>query len=523
MAYLGLARKYRPQRFEDLVGQEVVVRVLKNALQTGKISHAYVFSGPKGVGKTSTARILAKALNCLDPQNRPCDSCLSCASIKEGRAMSVIEIDAASHTSVENIRELRENVRYASAEGTYKVYIIDEAHMLSQAAFNAFLKTLEEPPPHVVFVLATTEPRKIPITVLSRCQHLQFRRIPQEVIYERLKHICRSEGIGATDEALELIAQNSEGSMRDALTLLDQVSSFSDSITVEDVKLLLGATDYRTLLELAEMVIGGEKKGLIEKIEELNSRGTDFKVLIRDLIFFFRDFLVQRVSGEPLRKAEPSYGKTLERLSQRTSDEHLLVLLRELINAESSIKHSLFPRIIFEVTLLRLSMLSYLADIDRKISSIKRQQQAVIENREFKDESKIESSSCEVGSPSSEELSQGWARFLEKLESEKPLLLSKLSKAEVSFREGKVVLCFNGGAHVFAESIRSSLSELEETLNEFVKGAKIVITEKEAVRKDFMAEALRNPVVKETLELFDGRIYKITPKRGGGDVKENAR
>lgn len=290
MAYLGLARKYRPQNFSDLIGQNVVVKILQSSLQTGKISHAYIFSGPKGVGKTSTARILAKALNCTDPDNKPCNNCPSCIAIKEGKAMSVIEIDAASHTSVENIRDLRENVRYASAEGFYKVYIIDEAHMLSQSAFNAFLKTLEEPPPHVVFVLATTEPRKIPLTVISRCQHLQFRRISVNLIKERLQFICHEEGINATEEALYDIALNAEGSMRDALTLLDQITSFTENITQEDVRLLIGGTDTQTLYDLMNYVIEGKRSDIILNIEKLNDAGTDFKLLTRDLIFFLQKY-----------------------------------------------------------------------------------------------------------------------------------------------------------------------------------------------------------------------------------------
>lgn len=521
MAYLGLARKYRPQKFEDLVGQEVVVRVLKNSLQTGKISHAYVFSGPKGVGKTSTARILAKALNCLDSQNRPCDSCLSCSSIREGRAMSVIEIDAASNTSVENIRDLRENVRYASAEGNFKVYIIDEAHMLSQAAFNALLKTLEEPPPHVIFVLATTEPRKIPLTVLSRCQHLQFRRIPIETIKAQLKFICTNEGIDAEEEALELIAQNSEGSMRDALTLLDQISSFSERITIEDVNLLLGTTDQKILLELAEMTIRGERERLIEKIEELNDRGTDFKILIRDLLMFFRSFLVSKITKDFRRYSKESQVRALEKLSQETSEEHLIVLLRELINAESSIKYSLFPRVIFEITLLRLSMLSHLAEIDSKINQLKREPSVEVLSENKKAESKSEDLRVKENLSKNYgdfDLSQGWSKFLERLEKENPILFSKLIRAEVGFDREKVKLTFNGGAHLFAESVRESIPEIEKNLKEFIPDVKIVISEKETSKKDIRNDALNNPIVKQALELFDGRIYKITPKKGGGDV-----
>ncbi len=259
MSYLVLARKWRPKTFDELTGQEPIAGILKNAILNNKVAHAYIFSGPRGVGKTSTARILAKALNCVQgPTTEPCGKCPSCVAVADGSSMDVTEIDGASNTGVDNIRDLRERVRYASYGGGYKVYIIDEAHMLSTAAFNALLKTLEEPPAHVIFVLATTEPKKIPATVLSRCQHLPFRRISTQRIKERLRYISGEENLRIADSAFEMIARAADGSMRDSLTILDQIASFSEEISSEDVKDLLGFTDMQTLSHLAEAVIARE-------------------------------------------------------------------------------------------------------------------------------------------------------------------------------------------------------------------------------------------------------------------------
>ncbi len=516
MSYLGLARKYRPQKFSDLIGQEIVVKVLENSIKNNKIAHAYVFSGPKGVGKTSTARILAKALNCKDLLNRPCDNCSSCIAIKEARAMNVIEIDAASHTSVENIRDLRENVKYASAEGGYKVYIIDEAHMLSQAAFNAFLKTLEEPPMHVVFVLATTEPRKIPITVMSRCQHLQFRRIPINFIRERLRFICEQEGIVAEEEALYLIASNAEGSMRDALTLLDQISSFSDKITIDSVNLLLGHTDIEILAKLTEFVIKGEKEKIIEEVESLNDKGTDFKILIRDLIYFLRNLLMKKFLPNYRLDISEFTEKIVMKLSELTSEEHLIVLLKDLINAELSIKNSLFPRIIFELTLLKLSLMSHFQSIDKTIEELKGRAHSDREKNMTPD-NKTPSKKKDFSTPEShsKDIVKIWENYLKQLEIKNHLLAIKLKQAKVLFHENEIELIFNGGASVHADSVKESLPEITKELKEFYPEVKIRIDEKDHVKKDIRSEAINNPLVKRALQLFEGRIYNIKLKKGG--------
>ncbi|NTU43345.1 MAG: DNA polymerase III subunit gamma/tau, partial [Nitrospirales bacterium] len=355
MSYLVLARKWRPQTFDDLTGQEAISRILKNAISHNKIAHAYIFSGPRGVGKTTTARILAKALNCVQgPTTEPCGVCPACMTVSDGSSMDVTEIDGASNTGVDNIRDLRERVRYAASGGKHKVYIIDEAHMLSTSAFNALLKTLEEPPPHVIFVLATTEPKRIPATVLSRCQHLPFRRISGQRIKERLRFITDREGIKISDPALDMVARAADGSMRDSLTLLDQVASFSEDVSAEDVRDLLGITDIQTLHNLTAAVIGGDKKRIIETIAGLTESGTDLKSFTRDLLQFIRNLLIAKIVGDTIGIMELSEEEVgaIEALKGTTPEDHLAVILSELIKSEPGIRSSFFPRISLEMTLI---------------------------------------------------------------------------------------------------------------------------------------------------------------------------
>jgi DNA polymerase-3 subunit gamma/tau len=360
MSYLVLARKWRPLGFDDLIGQESIIRVLTNSLEQGKIAHAYLFSGPRGVGKTSTARILAKALNCKNgPTPAPCGTCSFCASITDGSSMDVMEIDGASNNSVNDIRDLRERVKYVPSGGRYKVYIIDETHMLSDAAFNALLKTLEEPPPHVVFVLATTAPGKIPATVLSRCQHLPFRRIPGYKIKERLKNIANTEGISITDPALEMVARAADGSLRDSLTILDQISSFSSDINESEVSDLLGITDFGLLSQLSVALIEGKREDMITITSELAEKGADIRSFVRELIQFFRNLLVSSIVKDPGKILDIGTEEIdfIKNILKKTSEEQLTLILSELLSAEIDIKNSSSPRLAFEISLLKASFL----------------------------------------------------------------------------------------------------------------------------------------------------------------------
>ncbi|MEK6530858.1 MAG: DNA polymerase III subunit gamma/tau [Deltaproteobacteria bacterium] len=356
MSYLVIARKWRPRLFEDIVGQAHITRTLKNAVQSGRIAHAYLFSGPRGVGKTTAARILAKCLNCLKgPTPTPCNECHACNSIAASSAIDVFEIDGASNTGVENIRELTEGVKYVPAEGRYKVYIIDEVHMLSGHAFNALLKTLEEPPPHVVFIFATTEAHKLPATVLSRCQRFDFRRIPFKEIITRLKSIVEAEGLVIDEAALFLMAREADGSLRDAQSLLEQVLSFSDGpVTEAMVSDALGFLDSSELFSLAEAIIKKDAKTCLDIVENIYNFGYDLKRICVDLLKLLRDLLVIKVTGEfsllDLPDAELEH---LKGLARGIGAERLHALFGAMAKGYEEVSRSAYPRYALEMSLLK--------------------------------------------------------------------------------------------------------------------------------------------------------------------------
>jgi DNA polymerase-3 subunit gamma/tau len=548
MSYLVLARKWRPRSFDDLVGQEPIIRILKNAIDQGKIAHAYLFSGPRGVGKTSAARILAKALNCKDgPTSAPCGLCAFCTSITDGSSVDVMEIDGASNNSVNDIRDLRERVKYVPSGGRYKVYIIDETHMLSDAAFNALLKTLEEPPPHVVFVLATTAPRKIPSTVLSRCQHLPFRRISGSLIKERLRRISDAEGISISGPAIEMIARAADGSLRDSLTILDQISSFSSDISEAEVKDLLGITDFALLGQLATALIEGRREDILKITDELMDKGTDIRSFIREIIQFFRDMLVTGIVKKPgeildLGKEELD---VMQNILQKTSEDQLTLLLSELLKAEIEVRNASSPRLAFEMSLLKASFLNTMRPLKEVMEHIEEYIKLApgtadteTEYQVRDDENKQEAAPIESERPDTESPGEDvetpsltepavqesagvstegegitdeiWDRALKRME---PPLQSKLSKAGFKSDGNTLVLTLNGGYSVFVDSIRKNAKLIEKIFSEEL-GSKVRLevatAKKKTVRKkDLKEEVMADPAIMEVLELFDGRIVDV--------------
>ncbi len=358
MSYVVMARKWRPQNFEDMVGQEHIVRTLKNALQANRISHAYLFTGPRGVGKTTTARLLAKAVNCLSPVNgEPCNHCVRCEEIVSGATPDVIEIDAASNGLVDDARELREKVRYAPLTCRYKVMIIDEVHMMSNAAFNALLKTLEEPPAHSIFILATTESHKVPATIVSRCQRFDFRRIPIKQITERLALMAAREGIKVDEEALHIIARGADGSLRDAQSLLDQIISFSgQEVTPQDVVAVLGLVDTQIFIGLVDAISSHEADRALQVIEQLVNQGADLRLFMKDWVEYWRTLVMHKVLGDRAREMQSQSAAVMEAVQRQSAlfDLEELTALSKLAAAtDDELRRSQHPRVMLELFLIQ--------------------------------------------------------------------------------------------------------------------------------------------------------------------------
>lgn len=356
--YTALYRRYRPRTFNEIVGQDHIVKILKNQIKTGKTAHAYLFCGTRGTGKTSAARIFAKGVNCLSEEEKPCGKCENCRSIQQGIFFDVIEIDAASNNRVDNIRELRESVKYPPAAGLCKVYIIDEVHMLSTGAFNALLKTLEEPPEHVIFILATTEPHKLPATILSRCLRLDFRRVPEQKIREKLTEICEELGLEYEDSAVSLVAANGDGSVRDALSILEQcISSGEKTLLRKDVVDILGTAGEDVFLRITDRVFRGDTAGAFMIIEEIARDGKDMLQFIKDWTYHFRNIMMSKFA-EKLEDIMNMSCENVEKVKAQGAEmsmEFISAALTELSSALNKARYSSQARTLLEVSILKLS------------------------------------------------------------------------------------------------------------------------------------------------------------------------
>ena len=378
MAYRVLARKWRPQTFEDLVGQEFPAVTLRNSIESGKIAHALLFAGPRGTGKTSTARIVAKAVNCerKDGGKYPCstDQCSSCEGISEGKSLDVQEIDAASHTGVADVREIIESVKYAPASAIKKVYIIDEVHMLSQSAFNALLKIMEEPPEHAIFILATTEAHKVPPTIMSRCQRYDFKKIPVEKIKQSLEKITKAEKIKIDSETLYLIARESEGSMRDSLSLLDQLTvSFEDKITHKNVISLLGIPDNESLKSILRAVFAKEPEKCVELVRNAAAKGISPRRMAQDIIYMFRNLLYLKICGKDfVSDLSPDEKDELSELVKNESTETVELLFNVMIDGGERIRSSFYPEIVLELALVKMGTVGKVEKIDDILKRLER-------------------------------------------------------------------------------------------------------------------------------------------------------
>ncbi len=375
MSYQVLARKWRPQVFDDVVGQEHITRTLQNAILSRRLAHAFLFSGPRGVGKTTTARILAKALNCSQgPTPTPCGKCDSCLETAAGTSVDVVEIDGASNRGIEHIRELREAVKYAPVGGKYKVYVIDEVHMLTNEAFNALLKTLEEPPPHVIFIFATTEPQKIPATIHSRCQRYGFKRVSLLEIIGRLRTIAEAEGIKITDRGLSMIARAAEGSMRDSQSLLDQAVSYSGmEIKDDDLQATLGTVAQERLLQFADSLLARDASDLLKQVDALMEQGQDMRQFLTGMVEHLRNLMIVKITSEPGQIMELSATdiEAIRQQAEKAEAEQLLMLFDSLSKTLDDMRWSPHQRFTLEIGLIKACSLVPLQPLAEVLGRIK--------------------------------------------------------------------------------------------------------------------------------------------------------
>jgi len=547
MSYLVLARKYRPQAFDQVIEQVHITRTLTNAISSERVAHAILFSGPRGTGKTTVARILAKAMNCRQgPTPQPCNTCRSCKEITDGHAIDVFEIDGASNNSVDQIRELRENIKYMPAHSSYKIYIIDEVHMLSTAAFNALLKTLEEPPPHVMFIFATTEPHKIPITILSRCQRYDFRRIGLDAITSHMASLCRQEGFEIAGDSLGLIAREAGGSMRDALSLLDQLMTCAQGVvTHEQVLDILGVVDRKIIFDLAGSILNADIDTVLDLMDDVYDRGHDMKKLYADLLEHFRNLLVV-VMGKKIEKLIDLPAGEIEQLviqAQPSSAGELNHIFDILFKAEVSIRLSPQPKLALEMILFRLLQTRPALPIDVLIDKLDDLRQEVspqgpptkkgaghlasktgMQTPPAASEQKPPAAGSEVYTPGAESSGNAdeiWKRICETVSKKNPSLAANLAKCKSnkSAERSLEIEVPDNGFTINMIQREKNMVVLQQVCTEvFGHKQDIRLTvskfagdhhQKKKRDNQLKQNALSHPLVADAIEIFDGKLLDV--------------
>jgi DNA polymerase-3 subunit gamma/tau len=546
--YLVLARKWRPQVFEDVVGQDHVVKTLKNAIRRDRVAHALIFSGPRGIGKTSVARILAKALNCeKGPAETPCNECTNCREITEGVSMDVREIDGASNRGIDEVRELRENVKFSPLTSRYKVYIIDEVHMLTKEAFNALLKTIEEPPPHVIFMFATTEVHRVPATILSRCQRHEFRRMSIKQISATLRKIATAEGIEISDAGLSLIAEGAEGSLRDAESIFDQVISYAGTVVKDgDVETLLGFTDRKLLYDISRAVIGRDARAALGILDEGYYAGLDMKQFYQMLQRHFMNLLLVKVAEGAGRFIDlPDFEVTeLKKQAGSASGETLKRLLDILMAEDEEVRKSLDPKLNLEFILVKMASLEPLIPVyelldrvegmERRLTGEAQPLKASPVASKAPEREKTEQAEMPVAEPAAGDL---WEGFKETVKKRSNPLWSMIEPGSlIGYEKGCLRIGFPKGYvfldHLNDPSQRGRLAEIgreffgEEVTVKIETGAgdgSVVapgngLPADGSNNNDIKKEALNHPMVQKVMDIFEGaEIKEIITRKQTGD------
>lgn len=517
MSYQALARKYRPQSFRDVIGQETVVRTLQNAIEQSRIHHGYLFSGVRGVGKTTAARILAKALNCVKgPTIEPCNECTTCREITEGIDLDVREIDAATYTGVDNVRELRDVSQFQPARDHYRIFIIDEAHMLSTASWNALLKLIEEPPPHVVFMFATTEMHKVPQTILSRVQKFIMRKITLEDMIGRLAQICEAEAIRADRSALEIIARRGEGSVRDSLSLLDQIIAFSGrSVTSADVATILGLSETTFFARVVTLIGEGDHGAVLEALQEAADTGRDFRMLYRDLLNFVRNLLLLAGgANEAMLACSPEDLVTMREVADKFSYTELLRIANLLLRDDETVNRAEHQRLAVEIALLKAATFPRLQAIEQVVRGEQTSTPGPQRPAAARASRPAPAARASTPPPDAADASSADA-FVARLQKARPLLAGYMTGAKRTAKEGNRVIFTFDDPHL-AEPLADAKAALEQLASEVYGAPTQVVIE---TSSDRPAEGRR--AEDKPSPLRDDPVVSAFRKHLGGEIVDS--